>query len=130
MPFHRFSSLRAAAAVLALAGAGAAQAGDVHWSIGVQAAPGVTIGVGNSRPVVVAQAPVVVYPAPVVTHRPPVVYAPAPVYVRPAPVYVRPAPVVYGPPVVYGQPRHRPHGHAHGWRHGPKDRYDRDDRRR
>lgn len=115
MSSNRFVSLRAAAAVLALAAAGAAQAGDVHWSIGVQAAPGVTIGVGNTRPVVVAQAPVVVYPAPVVTHRPPVVYAPAP-------VYVRPAPVVYAPPVVYVQPRpygwHRGHRHGHGHGYG------------
>ena len=129
MPLNPLSSLRAAAAVLSLAAAGAAQAGDIHWSIGVHAAPGVTIGVGNSRPVVVAQAPVVVYPAPVVTHRPPVVYAPAPVYVRPAPVYVRPAPVVYAPPVVYVHPKHRPLGHAHGWhRHGRG--HDHDDRRR
>ena len=64
----------AATGVVALAAVGtAAQARDnVYWSLGVQAAPGVSLGVGNVRPVYVA---------------------PAPVYVAPAPVYLAPAPV-------------------------------------
>jgi hypothetical protein len=80
----------AAAAIVALAAIGtAAQArDDVHWSLGVQAAPGVTLGVGNARPVVVAPAPVYVAPQPVYV-------APQPVYVAPARVVVRPAPIIY-----------------------------------
>ena len=73
----------AAVGVVALAAVGtAAQARDnVYWSVGVDAAPGVSIGVGNTRPVVVAPAPVYVAPAPVYV-------APRPVYVAPAPVYL------------------------------------------
>ena len=80
----------AGAALVALAALGsAAQARDnVYWSLGVEAAPGVTLGVGNARPVYMAPAPVYVAPAPVYV-------APRPVIVHPAPVYyVRPAPVV------------------------------------
>ena len=80
----------AATGVVALATVGtAAQARDnVFWSLGVQAAPGVSIGVGNTRPVYVAPAPVYVAPAPVYV-APPVVVTPAPVYYGygPAPVY-------------------------------------------
>ncbi len=78
--------------------AGLAQANDVHWSVGV-ASPGVSIGVTNSRPVVVV---------------------PAPVYVQPAPVYRRPAPIFVQPQVVYVQP-----GYSRGWHKDHK--YDRDD---
>lgn len=86
MKFSRF--LAAAGLMLAaLGGASVAQARDnVYWSVGVQAAPGVSVGVGNHRPVVVA---------------PPVYYAPAPVYVQPAPVYVQPR--VYYPQAYYVQ---------------------------
>jgi len=100
----------AAAALLALAmGAGTAQARDnVFWSLGVDAAPGVSLGVSNTRPVVVA---------------------PQPVYVAPQPVYVAPRPVVVHRPVVLVQPepvyiergRHKGHKHKHrhrGHRHG------------
>ena len=90
----------AAVAVLAAAALGStAHAGNnVYWSVGIDAAPGVSIGVGNTRPVYVAPAPVYVAPAPV--------YVPRPVYVAPAPVYVAPAPVFVG----YGHP-----GYRHGW---------------
>jgi hypothetical protein len=103
----------AAVALLALAaGAGTAQARDnVFWSLGVDAAPGVSLGVSNTRPVVVA---------------------PQPVYVAPQPVYVAPRPVVVHRPVVLVQPepvyiergRHRGHKHKHkhrGHRHGHDD---------
>lgn len=102
--------LKFSLALLALAalGSGAAQArSNVYFNVGVQAAPGVAVNVGNVPPVVVAPAyPVYVAPAPVY-------YAPPPVY------YVRPAPVYYGygyAPVYYG---HRHHGHRHG-HGGPK----------
>jgi len=93
----------AATGVVALAAVGtAAQARDnVYWSVGIDAAPGVAIGVGNTRPVVVAPAPVYV--------------APAPVYVAPRPVYVAPAPVYYAEPapVYYGHPGKRKGWHKH-----------------
>jgi hypothetical protein len=80
--------MAAAVAATALA-AGAAQAGDVSW----------TVTVGSPRP-----APRVIY-AP-----PPVVYAPPPV------VYV-PQPVVYQP-VYHVPPGHLKHWKKHGYRHG------------
>ena len=104
----KFSRLLASGAVLALAAVGtAAQArSDVFWSVGINAAPGVAVGVGNA-PVYVAPQPVYVAPQPVVV-------APRPVYVAPAPVYYAPAPVsVYYGPGYYG---HR-HGHRHHHRH-------------
>jgi hypothetical protein len=98
----------AAAGVVALASVGtAAQARDnVYWSLGVEAAPGVSLGVGNTRPVVVAPAPVYVAPAPVYVAPRPVVVAPAPVY------YAEPAPVYY-----YGHPGKRKGWHKHHHRH-------------
>lgn len=65
-----------------LLAAGAVQAGNVYWSVGINLPPVGTV-ISN-----VPAAPVVV---------------PAPVYVAPPPVYVEPAPVVYAPPprVVY-----------------------------
>jgi hypothetical protein len=93
-----------AAAALGIGNAAHAR-GDVYWNIGVEAAPGVNIGVGNARPIYVAPAPVYVAPAPVYYAAPPVYYAPAPVY--------------YGTTVYYG-PRHRHHhkrGHKHWRRH-------------
>lgn len=111
-----------AAAGLLLAGAftaGAAQARDVYWSVGIQA-PVAGVGVGT----VVSNVPQRSYP-------PAYGYVAAPVY--PAyggyPVY-HPAPVVYAPaPVVRYRsapryvvvPPHAPrgwHGHRHGHRHG------------
>jgi hypothetical protein len=108
----------AAAALVALAAMGtAAQArDDVQWSLGVQAAPGVTLGVGNTRPVVVAPAPIYVAPQPVYVAPQPVYMAPRHVVVTPAPaVIVRPAPIIYEETYVV-----RPgHGHGHGRGRGP-----------
>jgi len=90
-------SLIAVGTVAALA-AGSAHAGNVHWSVGIQApiAPGVSVGtVITDRP----YAPVYVAPAPVYVPAPPVyVPAPEPVYVPAPVVYPRP---VYAPRVVY-----------------------------
>jgi hypothetical protein len=85
-------AMAAAAAALT---AGAAQAGDVSWSVTI----------GSPRP-----APKVIYTPP------PVVYTPAPVVYTPAPVVVQP---VYQQ-VVYAQPVHRiPPGHLKKWhKHG------------
>lgn len=115
MKLCRSTCLRAAAAALGLAALGAsglAQARDnVYWSLGVEAAPGVSVGLSNTRPVVVAPAPIIVaQPAPVYV-------APAPVYVAPQPVYYTAAPVCYGPP-----------GHCkHRWKHWKKHHRDWDD---
>ncbi len=117
------SLIAAIAATASLLAAGSAQAGHVHWSIGINLPP---VAVISSGPVpVYAPAPVyapppVVYapPPPVVYMPPPVVYAPAPVVytpprvIYPAPRVVYPAPV----PVVYGPP----HRHGPGW--GDRDR--------
>jgi hypothetical protein len=109
------ASLAVAASLLA---AGAAQASNVHWSIGINLPP---VGTVVSNAPVYAPAPVYV-PAPV--YAPPVVYTPAPVVYRPAPVVYRPAPVVYRPVPAY-------HG---GWgdrdHDGIPNRYDRYDNRR
>lgn len=92
----------AALALAALGTAGLAQARDnVYWNIGIDAAPGVTVGLGNVRPVVVAPAPVYVAPQPVYV-------APRPVYVQQAPVYYVP---VYGPKHKHKRKHHRHHRH-------------------
>jgi len=107
----------AAVALLALA-AGTAQARDnVYWSLGVDAAPGVSLGVSNARPVVVAPAPVVIAPQPVYV-------APQPVYMAPRPVYVAPRPVVVVEQPVYVKP-----GKHKGWhkKHRRHHRHDHDD---
>lgn len=106
----KLSRALALAGAVALAGvATAAQARDnVYWSLGVNAAPGVALGVGNVPPVYVAPQPVYVAPPP------PVVMVPRPVYYGAAPVYVRPAPVYYG----YGERR----GHRHHREHREHDR--------
>jgi hypothetical protein len=81
----------ATAAVAAALTAGAAQAGDVSWSVTI----------GSPQP-----APRVIYTPPPVVHAPP-------------PVVYHPAPVVYQP-VVYGQPVYAiPKGHLKKWhKHG------------
>ena len=103
----------AAAGLVALAAVGtAAQARDnVYWSLGVEAAPGVSIGVGNVRPVYAAP-PVYIAPQPIYVAPRPVVITPAPVY------YARPAPVYYGYGPYYDRPgkhkghhKHRKHSH-------------------
>ncbi|MFN6995165.1 MAG: hypothetical protein ACK4PH_13290 [Aquincola tertiaricarbonis] len=108
------------AATMVMAGvlaAGAAQARDVYWSVGINA-PVAGVGVGT----VISNAPHYGY------HAAPPAYVQVPAY----PVY-QPAPVVYAPvPVVryrpvppphyvvvpqgYGHPYH--HGHRHGKKHG------------
>jgi hypothetical protein len=93
----------------ALGVAGAAQARDVYWSLGV-GAPGVAVGVGNA-PVVYPQ-PVYVAPQPVYV-RPRPVYAPPPVYYGSPRVVYRPAPVYYD----YGRPGHHRHHRHHDGRH-------------
>lgn len=109
-----------ALAAFGVAAAGSAHARDVYWSVGVQAAPGVSVGVANHRtPVYVQPAPVYVQPVPVYTP-PPVVYTPPPVVYTPAPVYyAQPvyrtvAPAYYGPP---GHHKHRKHWKKHGRGH-------------
>lgn len=102
--------LLAAAAVVALSGAGVAQAADVYWSIGVHQ-PGVQVGVSNAPPRVV--------------------YGPPPVVVYGPPVYR----AGWAPPG-HGKHWHKHRDRHHGWdddhrrdhRHGGRDRDDRHDR--
>ena len=97
----------ALAASAALLGAGAAQAGNVHWSVGVNLPPVATV-ISNG-PVWGAPA---YYPAPV-TYAPPVVYE-APV-VYPSYGFARP---IDAPRIV-----ERPYyGHRPEWRRGPPGR--------
>lgn len=99
-PLSRLA-LIAAAGFFSAGFAGLAQANDVYWSVGV-ASPGVSIGVSNSRPVLVV---------------------PAPVYVQPAPIYRRAVPIFVQPQVVYVQPHP---GHGHKKRGGKHARFGRD----
>ena len=96
----------AAVAFLAVA-AGAAHARDnVFWSVGIDAAPGVSVGVSNARPVYVAPAPVVVAPQPVYVARPVVVSRPV---------------VLVEEPVYYSGRHGHKHKHKHHHRHGHDD---------
>ena len=108
---NRSIFVKAAAAVLAVAGLGAAsmaQARDnINWSVGI-GVPGVVVGASNYG---YNNYPVYTQPAPI--------YSPAPVY--PSSYYVQPAPIYYSPPV-YVRPA--PvyigggyYGHRHGYRH-------------
>jgi hypothetical protein len=102
-----FKGAAAALALAALGTAGVAQArSDVYWSVGVNAAPGVTLGVGNAYPVYPAAYPY--YSAPVYV-APPVTYYPSTYYVRPAPV-VYTSGYYYGP-TYYRSGKHRHHRH-------------------
>lgn len=69
------AGLATAALAAGLNGAcGAAQAGEVYWSLGVQS-PGVVLSTGNwAPPVYAVPAPVVVYPQPRMLPPPPPVY--------------------------------------------------------
>ena len=117
-----------AVAALGLAAGGGAQAKDVYWSVGIDAAPGVAVGVGNHRPVIVQPAPVYVPPTVVYAPPPQVVYAPPPQVVYPGYYAARPV-VVQGPVYrAYGGHYHGPHwrghgGHGHGGKHWKKDRH-------
>jgi len=125
------SLIAAVAAAASLLAAGTAQAGNVHWSIGISLPPVATV-ISNAPAPVYAPAPVVYAPPPVVYAPPPVVYSPPPVVYTPPPRVVYPAPVVVGRPVpiVYGYPHygHR-HGHGDRDRDGIPNRYDRHDDR-
>lgn len=95
-------------ALAALAGAGAAQAGDnVYWSVGMSA-PGMQVGVANAVPVVQQ------------------VYMPRqPVYMAPQPVYVQPAPVYMAQPQYVQTGWERPdYGRRWHHRHHDRDRFD------
>ena len=113
-----------AVAALGLAAAGGAQARDVYWSVGIDAAPGVSVGVGNSRPVIVQPAPVYVPPPVIYAPPPQVVYAPPPQVVYPGYYAARPV-IVQGPVYrAYGGHYHGQHWRAHGGRgHGGKHRH-------
>lgn len=125
MLFRSLFSKALAVAALGLAAAGGAQAKDVYWSVGIDAAPGVSVGVGNHRPVIVQPAPVYVAPPPVVYAPPPqVVYAPPPAVVSPGYLAARPV-IVQGPVYrAYGGHRHHywhsrdGHGHGKHWKKG------------
>ena len=111
------SRLIAAAAIVSALGAGAAHAGDVHWTIGINA----PLGHGGSIGTVFSNGRA----APVIVAATPVFYEPAPVYLPAYPVY-RPRPVVAAPPYVVRAPiwvadrwvgydRGNAHGYRHGW---------------
>jgi hypothetical protein len=113
--------LKAAALLgLSLAALGSAHARDnVYWSVGVDAAPGVSVGVSNHRQ------PVYVQPQPVYVAPQPVYVQPQTVYVQPQSIYAQPRVIYPGPvyyvqptPVYYGPPGHWKHGHGHGHGHG------------
>ncbi len=113
-------ALLAGASALLWGAAGAAQARDVVWSVGV-GGPGVQVGVTNAPPPMVVHRPVYSH-APAVYWQQPVVIAP------PQAVYYAPPRFVYGgrPQVIMApQPVYR------GWgphRHGHWDRRDHDRR--
>jgi hypothetical protein len=95
----------ALAASATLLCAGAAHAGNVQWSIGVNLPPVATV-ISNGP----AWGAPVYYPAPVV-YGPPVVYEAPVIY----PGYRVPRPIVYAPRVI-----ERPYyGHRSEWRGGP-----------
>jgi hypothetical protein len=121
------TALAATAALAALP----ARAGDVQWSVGINAPVGYgSVGTVISNGPVYAPAPVYVEPAPVYVAPAPVYVAPPPrVIYAPPPVYVRPAPVVYGAPVYVpaygGHWHHRYHdGRYHDGRHYDGSYYD------
>ena len=91
-------------AAVSLAAAGVAQAADLVWSVRIHQ-PGVSVQVGNARPVIVS--PPVVVTAPTVVTLPSASWgAPPMLWVGPPPVLVAEAPRPRRP--------HPRHGHAHG----------------
>ncbi len=116
-------ALAAAAGLLA---AGAAQAGNVYWSVGISTPPVATV-ISNGpvyapQPVYV-EPPVVYQPAPVIYAPPPrVVYRPVPVVVSP-PVVYRPAQVVYTNGYWDDGRRHHKHKHKRHWKDRHHDEY-------
>ncbi len=110
-------ALAASAAVLF---AGTAQAGGVHWSIGINLPPIATV-VSNA-PGYYGEPAAVYYPAPAAVYAP----APAVIYRSAPPVYVPPV-VVYRAPPPYYSPYYAPR--VVYQRPVPVFRRDRDDRR-
>jgi hypothetical protein len=111
----------ALASTAALMCAGAAHAGSVNWSVGINL-PGIGTVISNAP--IYVPTPVVVYqePAPVVYQRPVPVYAPAPVVYPQPPVAYPPRLIYYPVPrafapvpqqVVYGRPAPQWGGHGH-----------------
>ena len=89
-PFYPPWPQRLYVALALLTGAGAAQARDVNWSIGVNS-PGVSVGVSNGYGYPVYVAPRrCTWRRPIITrHRPPrVYYAPPAVYYAPPPATI------------------------------------------
>jgi len=116
-------ALAAGAVIVVWGAAGAAQARDVVWSVGV-GSPGIQVGVTNAPQVVHAR-PIIVAPQTVYMHQPPVVVHPRPVYHYGQPVVVMAPRTYYYAPSAWVPPGHRP-----GWRARHDDRRDRwDDRR-
>ncbi len=110
MKIKRLTSGFVVAAGVALATlgmAGAAQAQNVFWSLGLSS-PGVQLGLSSAPPVMLVQP----------SYQPvyeTVYVAPRPVYVAPRPVvYLRPAPVYVAPPL-YLQADWRYPGYRRGW---------------
>lgn len=106
--------------VAALGASTVAQARDnVYWSVGIDAAPGVSVGVANHRqPVYVQPQPVYVQPAPVYVQPYPVYTPPRVVYTQPRVYYPGPAYYAQPAPVYYGPPGHWKHKHKHHRKHG------------
>ncbi|MES2979703.1 MAG: hypothetical protein V4731_14865 [Pseudomonadota bacterium] len=106
-----WATAAAVVGVAAMAFAGGARAdSNVFWSVGVNAAPGITVGVSNAYPAYSQP----YYPQPVYVQPAPVYVQPRPVYVQPRPIYVQPAPVYVQPAPVY-RSGWEPRGRAHGW---------------
>ena len=108
----------AGVAVMAWGVAGAAQARDVVWSVGI-GSPGIHVGVGNAPQVVHAR-PVYVVPQPVYLHQPPVHVHPRPLLRHSPPVVVLAPQTYYYAPSAWVPP-----GHRKGWRERRDDRHDR-----
>ncbi len=94
------SLILALAAAGTLLGTGAAQAGNVQWSVGINLPlPAIVLPLPG---LVVTGGPV--YQQPSYGYRAEPVYAPAPVYRAPEPVYYAPEPVYYAPEPAYYAP--------------------------
>ena len=149
------SLILALAAAGTLLGAGAAHAGNVQWSVGINL-PGIVLPLPPLPGLVVTGGPV--YHQPVRNYRAEPVYAPEPVYYdAPEPVYYAPEPAYYAPEPAYyprqpqwrrqyrpvpvpevSVPRYQPgwkqvvhprHGHGH-WEHRGERREERREDRR
>lgn len=126
-PTIRKSLAIAALGLAGVAATGAAHAGNVSWSVGINLPPLVISGgnVGAYYPAPAYYPPPVVYAPPPVVYAPPprVVYAPPPVVYRPAPpVVYRPAPVRYDPQHGYWRDsRWQGRGDSDRWRDRDRD---------